>query len=67
MRLEKVRGPRVDFKVAAEALPRILSAIRSWVATAQGEKLELLLRAVDAMITASDSEVKIRLGADLRI
>ena len=51
---------RLDVDQLERELPRVLAAIRSWVESAEGDDLDLLLRAVDARIAASMDEVEIR-------
>ena len=51
---------RLDVDQLERELPRVLLAIRSWVASAEGDDFDLLLRAVDARITASTDAVEIR-------
>jgi site-specific DNA recombinase len=59
IRLESASTNRSELTRLADDLPAITKAIRTWVGDTDGERFDLLLRAVDARIQASHTEVRI--------
>ncbi len=59
-RLESAIAPTLDLDHVKRSLPEVVRKIREWIATAEGDKLSLLLNAVDAHVLASGSDVQIR-------
>ena len=51
--------PTFNLAMLAARMPRALTAIRRWVAEADGEELGLLLGALNARMTASRTQVEI--------
>ena len=50
----------LDIKRTERELPQALRVIQAWVESASGDDLTLLLRAVDAQITASNGDIEVR-------
>jgi hypothetical protein len=59
-RLETMKPNLPDFDTIERILPHATRVIRDWVSQAGEDKLDLLLRAVDAHVVASDSQMQIR-------
>ena len=51
---------RIDVAQLKRELPAALEAIRHWVESAEGDDFDLLLRAVEAQITASTAQAEVR-------
>jgi hypothetical protein len=47
-RLEAQQGAVIDFSLARERMPAVLAAIRQWAEGADADRLDLMLRAVNA-------------------
>ena len=50
----------IDLAAVAVEMPTVLESIRRWIAKAKGDDLDLLLKAIDAEITASREQAEIR-------
>jgi hypothetical protein len=59
-RLESQSGSGVDEQELRANLPDYCHLVDQWVTNAEGDSLDLLLRAVDAQIIASSEEARIR-------
>ena len=59
-RLEALAVPPFDLEAIQRSLPALTRRIRTWLEEAGGERLDLLLRATDAQITASREIVHIK-------
>jgi hypothetical protein len=57
--LESLGTRGLDYERLKHRLPAVANAIRKWVGQAEGEKFDLLLRAVDVRVKASSSELTI--------
>ena len=53
------KTPALNFEMLAARMPQALTAIRRWVAEADGDELGLLLGALNARMTASRTQVEI--------
>ena len=60
VRLEALAVPSFDLETIERSLPDLTRRIRTWLSEAEGERLNLLLRAVDAQISASSDIVRIK-------
>ena len=60
VRLEALAVPSFDLETIERSLPDLTRRIRTWLNEAAGERLSLLLRAVDAQISASSDIVRIK-------
>ena len=58
-RLEAPVAPALELDQVKRSLLRVARQIQKWLPTAQGDKLRLLLNAVDAHVLASGSDVQI--------
>ncbi len=52
------KTPALNFEMLAARMPQALTAIRRWVAEADGDELGLLLGALNARMTASRTQVE---------
>ncbi len=49
----------IDVERVASEMPGVLDAIRAWVAEAEGDDLDLLLRALDVEVTVTRESVEV--------
>lgn len=59
-KLELANKPGLDIEALRSYLPELSRRVRAWVDAADGDRLDLLLRATDAQVSASSAEAHIR-------